>query len=203
MVPWLPTVMPAAAASVARQAPSGKPPPMPLATAMMSGATPAHSWAKSLPVRPMPHWISSSTSRSPCASQISRRPRSVSGGSTRMPPSPWIGSMRIAAVSGPTAARTASRSPKGRWSKPGISGPKPLTIFSEPAAAMAPVERPWKAPSKATMRKRCGWPAWSKCLRAILIAHSIASVPELVKKTVSAKVASTSRRASSSWFGIA
>lgn len=34
-----------------------KPPPMPLATAM-SGVMPAHSWAKSLPVRPTPHWTS-------------------------------------------------------------------------------------------------------------------------------------------------
>ena len=74
----------------------------------------------------------------PCSSQSARSARSGSRGSTRMPPSPWIGSIRTAAVSGPTAARTASRSPNGRWSKPGISGPKPLTIFSEPAAAIAP-----------------------------------------------------------------
>ncbi len=32
----------------------GKPPPMPLAIAMMSGVTPAHSCAKNLPVRPTP-----------------------------------------------------------------------------------------------------------------------------------------------------
>ena len=35
--PWVPGVMPLAASAVARQAPSGKPPPMPLASAMMSG----------------------------------------------------------------------------------------------------------------------------------------------------------------------
>ncbi len=52
------------------------------------------------------------------------------------------------------------------------------------------------------IRFRSGWPAWSKCLRTILIAHSIASVPELVTNTVSAKVAATSRSASASWFGI-
>ena len=55
-----------------------------------------------------------------------------------MPPSPWIGSTRIAAVSGPTAARTSARSKNGRWSKPGSTGSKPLTIFSEPAAEIAP-----------------------------------------------------------------
>ena len=32
-------------------APIGKPPPTPLATAMMSGETPAHWWAHILPVR--------------------------------------------------------------------------------------------------------------------------------------------------------
>ena len=44
--PWEPICIPAAAASVVRQAPIGKPPPTPLATAMMSGrasSAPAHS----------------------------------------------------------------------------------------------------------------------------------------------------------------
>ncbi len=36
-----------------------------------------------------------------------------SGGTTRTPPSPWIGSIRIAAVSGAIAALAASRSPNG------------------------------------------------------------------------------------------
>ena len=52
------------------------------------------------------------------------------------------------------------------------------------------------------IRIRSGWPLASKCLRAILIAHSIASVPELVTKTVSAKLAATSRSASASWLGM-
>ena len=41
--PCVPTVMPLAASAVARQAPSGKPPPMPFASVMMSGVTPDHS----------------------------------------------------------------------------------------------------------------------------------------------------------------
>ena len=36
---------------------------------MMSGVTPAHSCAKKRPVRPMPVWISSKISSSPCSSQ--------------------------------------------------------------------------------------------------------------------------------------
>ena len=55
-----------------------------------------------------------------------------------MPPSPWIGSIRTAAVSGRMAFSTAARSPKGTWSNPGTTGPKPLTIFSDPAAEIAP-----------------------------------------------------------------
>jgi hypothetical protein len=39
-------------------------------------------------------------------------------------------------------------------------------------------------------------------LRAVLIAHSIASAPEFVKKATSAKVWAVSRSASFSWLGI-
>ena len=44
-------------------------------------------------------------------------------------PSTYIGSPVMAAFS-------ASPSPQGRWTKPGSRGPKPLVIFSDPAAAM-------------------------------------------------------------------
>ena len=43
-----------AARSVAKQAPTGKPPPSPLAIAMISGVIPAHSCANNFPVRPKP-----------------------------------------------------------------------------------------------------------------------------------------------------
>src|SRR5690606_16230804 len=62
-------------------------------------------------------------------------PRS-SFGITRMPPSPWIGSMRMPAVAGPIAASSAFRSPKGTCGKPGIAGPKPSRYFFWPPAAM-------------------------------------------------------------------
>ncbi len=108
----------------------------------------------------------------------------------------------IAPTSGSArAARRASWSPKGRWVKPGRSGPKPLVIFSDPAAAMPAEERPWNEPVKARMRVRSA-PRSYQYLRAILIANSQASVPELVKKQVSAKVCSTSASASACWAGI-
>ena len=44
----------------------------------------------------------------------------------RMPPSPCTGSTRIAAVSSLIAARISFRLPKATWSKPSITGPKPL-----------------------------------------------------------------------------
>ena len=66
--PCVPAVMPDAACAVARQAPTGNPPPSPLAIVAMSGLTPACSQASSVPVRPMPAWISSRTSSRPCSS---------------------------------------------------------------------------------------------------------------------------------------
>ena len=105
-----------------------------------------------------------------------------------MPPSPWIGSIMSAAVSGPMAASRASRSSNGTWSKPSTFGPKPSRYLSWPPAAMVASVRPWKAPSNVTMRKRSGWPFAAWYLRAILMAASFASAPELEKKTTSAKV---------------
>ena len=52
------------------------------------------------------------------------------------------------------------------------------------------------------MSIRSGWPLAQWYLRAVLMAHSIASAPELVKNTTSAKVASVSASASRSWPGI-
>ena len=88
----------------------------------------------------MPHWISSRIEQEPVrVAERPQRPQVRRGGSTRMPPSPWIGSISTAAVSGPIAFSTAARSPNGTWSKPGTIGPKPLTIFSDPAAEIAAV----------------------------------------------------------------
>ncbi len=113
VVPWTPTVMPLPASLVARHAPIGKPPPMPLAIAMMSGAIPLHSWAKSLPVRPTPVCTSSKTRSMPRSSQSSRRPLRHCVGTLRTPPSPCKGSTRMAPVAGPIAAFKASWSPNG------------------------------------------------------------------------------------------
>jgi len=54
-------------------APSGMPLAIPLPESTMSGSTPKCSIAHILPVRPMPLWTSSATSRMPCSSHTSRR----------------------------------------------------------------------------------------------------------------------------------
>ena len=55
--------------------------------------------------------------------------------------------------------------------------------------------RPWKSPSKLTISGASMPRPWA-CLRATLIAHSLASVPELAKKTRPPRLDSESRRAS-------
>src|SRR5262245_23444068 len=113
-----------------------------------------------------------------------------------------IGSIRMAAVSGPTSRRTAAASSRARWTKPSTTGPKPSRCFFCPPAARVASVRPWNAPSKAMMRKRSGAPLAEWNLRAVLIAPSIASAPELAKNTTSAKLSRHNRSASRSPSGM-
>ena len=106
--PCVPAVIPLAADVLARTAPRGNPPPMPLATIAISGSIPDHSYANSLPVRPIPHWTSSTTNNISCLSHKSRKPFKHWSGKRRIPPSPCMGSIRIAAVFSLIAASMAS-----------------------------------------------------------------------------------------------
>ena len=82
----------------------------------------------------MPVWISSKIEQEPVlVAECRGARRGTPGGTGRMPPSPWIGSIRIAAVSGPIAAFSAFRSPNGTWSNPSTFGPKPSRYFGLPA----------------------------------------------------------------------
>ncbi len=51
-----------------------------------------------------------------------------------MPPSPWIGSIRIAQVSPSISLAAASRSPNGAWTKPASIGPTPWWYLGCPVA---------------------------------------------------------------------
>ena len=90
--------------------------------------------ANSLPVRPMPVWISSKISSRPCSSQsCAQRPQELAAarrGRRLRPGSARSGSPRSP---GRSRASTASRSPNGTWSKPSTFGPKPSRYFLLPA----------------------------------------------------------------------
>ena len=88
---------------------SGKPPPMPLPTVMMSGTTPSCSAPHISPVRPNPVIISSARSSAPCSLAIAWMARRKPGGGTMLPAVPWIGSTMIAAISPAVWLRMTSR----------------------------------------------------------------------------------------------
>ena len=77
---------------------SGMPPAIPLAMVMMSGTTPSWLTANHSPVRQKPDWTSSAMKTMPFslahAASAGRKPSA----GTMKPPSPWIGSMMIAAT---------------------------------------------------------------------------------------------------------
>jgi len=102
-----------------------------------------------------------------------------------MPPSPWMVSRKIAVTPGCAASawRSASMSFSGTRTKPGTSGPKPAWTFGLPVADSVAIERPWKAFSK-TITSGLALPRSWPYLRAILSAASLASRPELQKKTL-------------------
>ena len=115
-----------------------------------------------------------------------------------MPFSPWIGSSTTAAVSSSTTEASASASPYGtKTTSPGsgANGSRYLGLW---VIANAPIDRPWNAPSVAMILVR-------PVARVILNAASLASVPELVKKTFASPGAPTiavSRSASATWAGV-
>ena len=151
--PWVPAIMPDAARAVARQAPIGKPPPSPLAMAAMSGRTPACSQASSVPVRPMPAWISSNTSSRPCSSHRRaqvlqelrrRRPDAalaldrLDQDRRRLGPDRRVQRLMVAERDDVEARQQRLEA---------------FDSFLLPAAAEMPaMVRPWKAPWKVTMR---------------------------------------------------
>ncbi len=84
----------------------------------------------------------------PFASQSSRNLRMRDGATGRKPPSPWTGSIRMPAVSGPIAGSSAAQSSKGTWVEAFNLGAESFKILGLPPAAIVASVRPWKAPSK-------------------------------------------------------
>ena len=82
---------------------SGRPPAMPFALTTRSGTTPSCSTANQVPVRPKPDCTSSATKITSLARHHSASAARNPGAGTMKPPSPWIGSITIAArFSAPT-----------------------------------------------------------------------------------------------------
>ena len=114
-------------------------------------STPSWSQANGAPVRPRPDWISSAMNSTLCASQISRTPRAGSRRAARSR-RPRPGSARAARprCRSSIAASSASTSPYGTTSKPGVNGPKPSRASGSAEKPTMVVVRPWKLPA-ATM----------------------------------------------------
>ena len=170
----------AATSARAQQAPMGTPLPRALAMVTTSGSSPVCWKPNHRPVRPRPVWTSSTMRRIPrsCTARARRsgsprtarspRPRPGSARAGRRPPAP--GHTRRRGRRGRRRGRV--RTPRatartGRASRPG------------PVACRVASVRPWKEPHALTTTWRPG-PAH---FRASLSAHSLASAPELVKKT--------------------
>src|SRR6266568_4827821 len=119
-----------------------------------------------------------------------------------MPPSPWIGSTRTAAVRLSIALSSALRSLKATYLKPPGSGSKPWWYFSCAVAVTVASVRPWKPPRMLMMSPRSLEPCSLAHLRASLMAVSLASAPEFEKKTRSAKECSQRRAASCACCGM-
>ena len=77
---------------------SGMPPAMPFAMVTRSGTTPSCSQANQAPVRAKPVCTSSAMKTTPLRLAHSARAGRNPGAGTMNPPSPWIGSMMIAAT---------------------------------------------------------------------------------------------------------
>ena len=140
---------------------SARRPPRPLASVTTSGTTPSCSRTRrtcrcgrrrSAPRRRSARRRSSvQARRSSC-----RKP----GGGRLMPPSAWIGSTITAhgAVGDARRARAAA-SPNGNEAhRHSTSGPKPSRYFGWPVTLSAPIVRPWKLFSNATISMRSGCP---------------------------------------------
>ena len=101
--PYVPPRPPPPTASMISARPvtaaSGNPPAMPFAVVTMSGTMPSCSDANILPVRAKPACTSSATKTMPFSRAYSTSAGRKPSAGTMKPPSPWIGSMTIAATS--------------------------------------------------------------------------------------------------------
>ena len=94
-------------------------------------------------------------------------------------------------------ASTPALSPTSRKWTPGMRGRKGAWYASRSVTASDPMRRPWKEPRNAMNPVFSSAPAARAQRRENFIAASLASAPELQKKTLDGKAPATSARASS------
>ena len=140
-MPCAPLGIAAEIASVNMVRPMGNPLANAFAVTRVSGTTPDAVIAHGAPVR-KPVWISSAMRSAPRAVAIFRADWRYSDDAGQMPPSPWIGSSRMAAVWSSTAAASASTSLNETWVVAGASGSNGARYFWSAVAASAPRVRP-------------------------------------------------------------
>ena len=164
--PCMPGPSTAAAFSPQTTAPIGRPAASGLASVITSGTEPfVQSWkANAVPVRPIPHWISSKISRASFAVASFLASAANSAVIDTMPPSPRIGSRMIPAVFSPTASSRAAKSFGGTKRTPGINGAKGALYLGWPVTEIAPRVRPPTNPaglrSRACSRRARGRVPW-------------------------------------------
>ncbi len=103
-----------------------------------------------------------------------------------IPPSPWIGSINIAAIVSFMELFNSSRLFRSIFTNPCNGSPKPSRCELLFAAAIVPRVLPWKDPLKVMILDLSFLPLLKWYLLAAFIVHSTASAPELQKKTLSA-----------------
>ena len=138
---------------------SGRRPPAPWPASRRRGRRPPLRTRRTCPCA---RCRSGSRRRSAPRPRRCRRAAAPAGsrrGGRLMPPSAWIGSTMTAAVRSVIAARAAAASPNGHEAhrrRPAARSPS--RYFGWPVTLSAPIVRPWKLFSKATISVRSGWP---------------------------------------------
>ena len=116
-------------------------------------------YENSVPVRPIPLWISSRIRSALCSSQSRRAACRNAGVPGVIPPSPCIGSRITAQMSSPPSSRNAASSAAtslyGMCVKPAGFGPNPDEYFAWPPAVTVISVRPWNALSVEITRNFC------------------------------------------------
>ena len=184
VLPWSPRRSAVPQSPKPMQAPIGSPPPSPLASVITSGRTPSCWCANQAPVRPIPLWISSSTSSAPASSQACRaacRYPAGRGDHARLALA-WLKEHRGAV----RPHRRAQRPGITEGHEPDVNAERPERIPDGTLAGQREGRRGTAVEAVLGRDDDRPWPGAAALLparRTSLTAASLASAPELAKNT--------------------